>query len=154
MARKLLMAMLIWKIHIIRATLMLRSNAGELPVSAKIVIPEGIDPAKVEVWFFTLYYFVTQFDLDRFCDPLGHSLCHLVTSGALKKLVFVSANYSMVQVLVITFYTLVDFVMPAFGISLAPDNEDDVVEQGLDRESNWEDIHLPARLPVNQLACP
>ena len=95
----------------------------------KIVIPSGIDPAEVEVWFFTLYDSVTQFDLDRFCDPLGHTLCHLVTSGALKKLVFVSANYSMVQVLVITFYTLVDFVMPDFEISLAPDNEDDVVEQ-------------------------
>ena len=124
-----MMAMLVWKIHVIRATLLLRSMMDDPQVSSNTVIPDGSDPTEVEVWYFTLNDSVTVFDLARFCEPLGQHLCHMVTSGALKKLVLVSANFSEVNVVATTFDSIVEAAMPEFYISLIPDNEDDVEEQ-------------------------
>ena len=63
-------AMLMWKIHMIRATV-LRSNADQHSEPSKIEIPAGTGPAEVKVWFFSLYDSVAQDDLDTFCENLG-----------------------------------------------------------------------------------
>ena len=51
-------------------------------MSAKTVILTGNHPAELEVWFYTLYESVTKCALDKFCEILGHAMCHR-TLGAL-----------------------------------------------------------------------
>ena len=51
-----------------------------------------------------------------------------MTSGVLKELVYLSADYEIVQDLVNTFYHLVDIVMPDFDLRFVPDNEEDHVD--------------------------
>ena len=109
----------------ISATTLLRSSADDFPVSPKIEIPSGIDVADVDVWYFILYDFVDDTDMDSFCASLGYSLCHNVTSGAMGKLVYVSAPFEEVNLLANTFDNLVDAVLPDYNVSLIPDNEDD-----------------------------
>ena len=121
------MTMLMWEIHIIRAAV-LRSSVDQLSQTSKIEIPEGMDPGEVTVWFFEMYDFVTTDELSAFCGDLQQASCHLVTSGVLKKLVYLSANYEFVQDLVNTFYHLVDIVMPDFDLWLVPDDLEDHVD--------------------------
>ena len=111
------------------ATLVFRSMADDFQVSSKIVIPDGIDLDEVEVWYFTLNESVMMFGLDILFESLGQALCLNVTSGVLKKLVFVSANFLVVNVLATISDTIVDFVKSDFDISLIPDSEDDAEEQ-------------------------
>ena len=128
MVGKLMMAMLVWKILVIRATLLLRSVESYTQVPSKFVISEGIDPTEMEIWYFTLIDSVTKLDIANFCEFVGQNSCHLVTTGALKKLVFVSASYSEAIDLASTFDPIVEAVMPEAYISLVPDSEEDVDE--------------------------
>ena len=80
-----MMAMLVWKILVVRATLLLRSVESSSQVPSKFVMSEGIDPTEVEVWYFTLDDSVTMLDIANFYEVVGRSSCHLVTTGALNE---------------------------------------------------------------------
>ena len=71
------MAMLMEKLHDIRATA-LRSNADQLPMSAKTVIPTGNHPAELEMWIFTLYESVTKCALEKILRSPG--ACYVSTN--------------------------------------------------------------------------
>jgi len=119
------MAILMWQIHNIRATV-LRSKAD---LHSKIEIPVEMNPYEVTVWFFEMLDNVTKEDLGRFCYDMEVASCHLVTSGNFKKLVRVSGSYSMVLVLEGSFYDLIVSVTPDFELLLIPDNEDNLAQQ-------------------------
>jgi len=122
------MAMLMWRIHFVRAT-MLRSIDDQHSVLSKFDIPDDLNPFEVNVWFFQLYDEVTIEDVNLFCEGFEVDACHLVTSGLLKKLVSVSADYASVQVLANRYIMLIDVVTPRFLLWLIPDNEDDHATQ-------------------------
>ena len=52
MARTPVLAMLMWRIHFVRAT-MLRSIVDQHSVLFKFDIPDEINPIEVNVWFFS-----------------------------------------------------------------------------------------------------
>ena len=120
-----MMAILMWQIHDIHATV-LRSKTA---LHSKIEIPDGMNPYEVTVWFFEMLDNVTKDDLGSFCYDMEVASCHLVTSGDFKKLVRVSASHSMVEDLASSFFDLIVSVTPDFELLLIPDNEDDLVQQ-------------------------